>query len=176
MKPQKKMTLSRSSKASIAQAKDNLPPPAPEKPSETPGAPQAGSPGASQAIPQEPITPEAIQIKATGLGARAVCLVYDKFFRGPGPVLRPHERVIFQEPADKLEVELMKLLPDWLQAQMEKHGPLVDAAMGIVIGFNMISRMRAEEMARAAAVSAPKPAAAADTSKPGKEPVEVNVE
>jgi len=173
VKPQKKMTLSRSSKASIAQAKDNLPPPASEKPSETPGVSQASRPGVDQAIPQHP---EAIEIKATGLGARAVCLVYDKFFRGPGPVLRPHEREIFQEPADKLEVELMKLLPDWFQAQMEKHGPLVDAAMGIVIGFNMISRMRAEEMARAAAVSAPKPAAAADTSKPGKEPVEVNVE
>lgn len=115
------------------------------------------------------VTPE---IKPTGLGQRAVCGTYDFALRAGGPPLRPQERELFKEPADKLEVEVMRLLPEWLKDLSDKYGPLTDAALGIVTAFYLIRQMRGQEFACASAKSPAKdPIPAAAQEKPKETPV-----
>lgn len=161
-------------KAKLPQKDQELPQKPTSKPvEEGPQGKVEVPPGKIEVIPE---------IKPTGLGQRAICGIYDFALRAGGPPLRPQERELFKEPADKLEVEVMRLLPEWLKDLSDKYGPLTDAALGIVTAFYLIRQMRGQEFAGAPAKEPAKdpipPVAAQDKAKddpgPGKFIVNLN--
>lgn len=176
------MTATKAKKEAILKDKANLP----GKSQELPGKPPGGAPGKPEAIPsgENVVIPGKTlvlpEIKPTGLGQRAICGIYDFALRAGGPPLRSQERELFKEPADKLEVEVMRLLPEWLKDLSDKYGPLTDAALGIVTAFYLIRQMRGQEFACASAKSPAKdpiPAAAQEKPKetPGPGEIKVNL-
>ena len=172
--------MTKAKKEAILKDKANLPQKDQELPQKPTSKPVEESPQGKVEVPPGKI--EVIpEIKPTGLGQRAICGIYDFALRAGGPPLRPQERELFKEPADKLEVEVMRLLPEWLKDLSDKYGPLTDAALGIVTAFYLIRQMRGQEFACAPVkepTNDPIPAAAQDKSKedpgPGKIIVNLN--
>ena len=93
--------------------------------------------------PQEVIIPK--EIKPTGSAHKVICSIYNFGFRGQGPILRPEERELFKESSDQLEVEILKLLPEWLQEASGKYGGFSSAALGIIEAFIAIKLLRSSE-------------------------------
>ncbi|MFA5287199.1 MAG: hypothetical protein WC394_02885 [Candidatus Omnitrophota bacterium] len=101
-----------------------------------------------------------------GIGQKAVCGLYDLLFRGNGPALRPDERELFKESADQLEVEVIKVLPEKIQALADKYGGLFSAGAGLALAFLTIQSVRAQEQTKKKPEVKQDPAAAVDKIPP----------
>lgn len=83
------------------------------------------------------------------------------------PLLQDDERQLLSEPLDKLEAEILKILPDWLREQYQKSGPFAGPVLEISVAVLIIMnrRRKPEEM--------PKPEKPAQDKKeagPGETP------
>jgi hypothetical protein len=62
-------------------------------------------------------------------------------------LLQDDEKQMLAEPLDRLEVEILKILPDWLREQYKKSGPFAGPALevGVAVLIIMNRRRKPEE-------------------------------
>jgi hypothetical protein len=142
-------------KEKILKSKANLPPPVID-PLKPPGL------GKQEPGPGEVIPPVISEIKPIGI-LKNLSYAGLNFFlaRKKTPLLQEDERQMLGDPLDRLEIEILRILPDYLKEQFLKSGPFGGPILEIVLAGKVIVDRRKKT-----------------TEKPatGKEDVQVEIE
>lgn len=62
--------------------------------------------------------------------------------RKKDPLLEDDEKQMLEEPMDKLEAELLRIMPQWLREQYQKSGPFAGPALEIGVAVLVIMNRR----------------------------------
>lgn len=119
------------------------------------------------AEPAPEITALVEQIKATGVLKNVFCNGFNfVLVRTKKSPLNADEKLMLEEPLNKIEVKLLEMLPEFIRKQADKGGPIIDLAAAVV----MIVWAKNQEANALKKKEPEKPA-----EEPGKPPEEIKV-
>jgi hypothetical protein len=138
--------MTKTKKEAILKDKENLPQEPVDKssevlkpnPKDSPQSPQGPQSGKIE------VKPEVIEvIQPTGdLKRLAFSGLNWWMSRRKDPLLEDDEKGMLEEPLDRLEAELLRIMPQWLREQYQKSGPFAGPALEIGVAVLVIMNRR----------------------------------